>query len=122
MRLRDQVAIVTGVSQPGQVGYALAAAFAREGALLAISARNAERVHTRAEALHAEGARVIAIPADLTTEEGVDLYHCQGGQGGGYCSECHWSRTDRHAVECRVDETNTSSMRRSSWCRLQETG
>jgi len=71
MRLQGQVAVVTGVSHSGQVGYALAAAFAREGALLAISARNAERVHAHAESLRAEGARVIAIPADLTTEEGA---------------------------------------------------
>jgi len=70
MRIKDQVAIITGVSHAGQVGYALAAAFAREGALLAISARNAERVNARAQELRAEGARVIAIPADLTTEEG----------------------------------------------------
>src|SRR5207253_3179655 len=72
MRLHNQVAIVTGVSHAGQVGYALAVAFAREGVLLAISARNSERVHARAEALHAEGAKVIAIPADLTTEEGAN--------------------------------------------------
>ena len=71
MRLHNQVAIVTGVSQPGQVGYALATAFAREGALLAISARNAERVNQRTQELRSEGASVIAIPADLTTEEGV---------------------------------------------------
>src|SRR6266700_774858 len=72
MRLKDQIAIITGVSHAGQVGYALAAAFAREGALLAISARNAERVKARAQALQSEGARVIAIPADLTTEEGAN--------------------------------------------------
>ena len=72
MRLKDRVAIVTGVSHAGQVGYALAAAFAREGAPLAISARNAERVHARAEALQGEGAKVIAIPADLTLEEGAN--------------------------------------------------
>ncbi len=71
MRLHNQVAIVTGVSHAGQVGYALAAAFAREGALLAISARNAERVNARAQELRAEGATVIAIPADLTMEEGA---------------------------------------------------
>jgi len=71
MRLKGHVAIVTGVSHAGQVGYALAAAFAREGALLAISARNAERVHARAEELRTAGAKVIAIPADLTTEEGA---------------------------------------------------
>src|SRR5438067_3984689 len=72
MRLKDQVVIITGVSHAGQVGYALASAFAREGALLAISARNAERVKARAQALQSEGARVIAIPADLTTEEGAN--------------------------------------------------
>jgi NAD(P)-dependent dehydrogenase (short-subunit alcohol dehydrogenase family) len=71
MRLKGQVAIITGVSHPGQVGYGLAAAFAREGALLAISARNAERVKANAQQLQAEGASVVAIPADLTTEEGA---------------------------------------------------
>ncbi len=71
MRLHQQVAIVTGVSHAGQVGYVLAAAFAREGALLAISARTAQRVNVCAEALRAEGASVIGIPADLTTEEGA---------------------------------------------------
>jgi NAD(P)-dependent dehydrogenase (short-subunit alcohol dehydrogenase family) len=71
MRLQGQVAIVTGVSHAGQVGYALAAAFAREGALLSISARSASRVNARAEELRTQGASVIAIPADLTTEEGA---------------------------------------------------
>ncbi len=71
MRLEGNVAIVTGVSHAGQVGYALAAAFASEGALLAISARNAERVRARAGELRAAGAKVIAIPSDLTTEEGA---------------------------------------------------
>lgn len=72
MRLKDQVAIVTGVSHAGQVGYALAAAFAREGALLAISARSAERVNARAQELRTAGASVVAIPADLTSEEGAN--------------------------------------------------
>ncbi len=71
MRLEGQVAIITGVSNAGQVGYALASAFAREGALLAISARNAQRVSERADELRATGAQVIGIPADLTTEEGA---------------------------------------------------
>ncbi len=70
MRLRDQVAIVTGVSHSGQVGIALASAMAREGAMLAISSHTAERVNARAEELRAEGAQVVAVPADLTTEEG----------------------------------------------------
>jgi len=60
MRLEGQVTSITGVSHAGQVGYALAAAFAREGALLSISARTASRVHARAEELRTQGARVIA--------------------------------------------------------------
>jgi len=71
MRLDGQVAIITGVSHAGQAGFALASAFAREGALLAICSRNAERVTARTQELRAEGAQVIAIAADLTTEEGA---------------------------------------------------
>lgn len=71
MRLQDKVAIITGVSQAGQVGYALASAFAREGAALAISARSSERVNQRAAELRAEGARVEPFAVDLTSEQGV---------------------------------------------------
>jgi NAD(P)-dependent dehydrogenase (short-subunit alcohol dehydrogenase family) len=72
MRLKDQVAIITGVSHAGQVGIALASAMAREGAMLAISSHTAERVNARAVELRMEGARVVAVPADLTTEEGAN--------------------------------------------------
>jgi 2-dehydro-3-deoxy-D-gluconate 5-dehydrogenase len=71
-RLAGKVAIITGVSHAGQVGFALASAFAREGAMLAISSRSAERVNARANELQAEGATVLGIAADLTTEEGVN--------------------------------------------------
>lgn len=71
MRLQDKVAIITGVSQVGQVGFAMASAFAGEGAALAISARSAERVGERARELESHGATVIGVPADLTTEEGT---------------------------------------------------
>ena len=73
MRLKDQVAIITGVSHAGQVGFALASAFAREGSMLAISSRTSERVNARAEELRAAGAQVVAVPADLTTEEGASV-------------------------------------------------
>lgn len=72
MRLQDQVAIITGVSHAGQVGMALASGFAREGAKLAISSRSDERVQVRAEELQAEGAQIIGIAADLTSEEGAN--------------------------------------------------
>jgi NAD(P)-dependent dehydrogenase (short-subunit alcohol dehydrogenase family) len=71
MRLDGQVAIITGVSQAGQAGFSLASAFAREGAILAICSRSAERVNARASELQAEGARVLPVAADLTAEEGA---------------------------------------------------
>jgi NAD(P)-dependent dehydrogenase (short-subunit alcohol dehydrogenase family) len=72
MRLQNKVAIITGVSHAGQMGFALAEAFAREGARLAVSARNAERVSSRAQELREKGLDVIGIPADLTIEEGAN--------------------------------------------------
>ncbi|MDQ6643071.1 MAG: SDR family oxidoreductase [Chloroflexota bacterium] len=71
MRLDGQVAIITGVSHTGQAGFALASAFAHEGATLAICARNAERVNARAQELAATGVQVLPVVADLTTEGGA---------------------------------------------------
>lgn len=96
--LADKVAIITGVSHAGQVGAALAAAFVREGANVAISSRSAERVQARVEELLAtipevkpsvldaerikvqvqasQGtlppAPILGIAADLTTEEDAE--------------------------------------------------
>ena len=72
MRLQDQVAVITGVSHAGQVGFALASGFAREGAKLAISSRSSERIGARAEELRAEGAQVIGVAADLTSQAGAN--------------------------------------------------
>lgn len=68
-----KVAIVTGVSHAGQVGYALAAALARAGASVAISSRSAERVQARVQELQdaLPGASILGVPADLTSEEGA---------------------------------------------------
>jgi len=73
MRLKDKVAIITGVSYAGQAGYALAQAFAREGADLVICSRNVERIEARAQELRQDGEHreVLAVAADLTTEEGA---------------------------------------------------
>jgi hypothetical protein len=44
---------------------------ARERSSRSALARSASRVNARAEELRTQGASVIAIPADLTTEEGA---------------------------------------------------
>lgn len=72
MRLQGKVAIITGVGYKGQAGYALARAFAQEGADLVICSRNPERIQARAEELRAEGVKmVLPVAADLTSEDGV---------------------------------------------------
>ncbi|MDQ7029085.1 MAG: SDR family oxidoreductase [Ardenticatenia bacterium] len=63
--------MITGVSGDGQVGQAVAQAFAREGAKLVLVARNAKNVNARAQEVEALGAEVLAIPADLTKEDDV---------------------------------------------------
>ncbi|WP_165423575.1 SDR family NAD(P)-dependent oxidoreductase [Ktedonosporobacter rubrisoli] len=73
MRLEGKAAIITGVGHSGQAGFALAQAFAHEGAKLVICARNPERVKALAQQLKTEGATVIGVAADLTTEEGAKL-------------------------------------------------
>lgn len=73
MRLQGKSAIITGVSHAGQAGFALAEAFAREGADLVIAARSKERVEVRARELRekVEHAMVTPVAANLTTEEGA---------------------------------------------------
>jgi len=75
MRLKGKVAIVTGVGSAGQVGFAVAETFAREGADIAICSRTQSRVEQRANELRTrvEDAMVLPIAADLTTEEGAKL-------------------------------------------------
>jgi NAD(P)-dependent dehydrogenase (short-subunit alcohol dehydrogenase family) len=72
MEFQDKVVIVTGVSADGQIGQAVAQAFARQGAKLVISARREEKLTARAEEIKALGAGVLAIPADLTNETEVN--------------------------------------------------
>jgi NAD(P)-dependent dehydrogenase (short-subunit alcohol dehydrogenase family) len=72
MRLEGKSAIITGVGHAGQAGYALAQAFAREGAKLTICSRNHGRVHELANQLQGQGAQVIAVAADLTTDQGAE--------------------------------------------------
>lgn len=71
MQFQGKVAIVTGVSGDGQIGQAVAQAFAKEGARLAIAARREEKLTARANEIKALGAEVLAIPCDLTNESNI---------------------------------------------------
>jgi NAD(P)-dependent dehydrogenase (short-subunit alcohol dehydrogenase family) len=69
--LSGKVALVTGVSHSGQVGQAVAAALAAEGAALAIAARSRDQVEARAQELASGGARVLPVAANLVDESEV---------------------------------------------------
>jgi NAD(P)-dependent dehydrogenase (short-subunit alcohol dehydrogenase family) len=82
---RDRVAVITGVGRAGQVGEALAQRFATAGWRVALLDRDAEQVQARGAALAAQGARVLALPVDLTDEAAVlaaaQEVHSQWGPG-----------------------------------------
>lgn len=66
MRFTNANVVITGVGHAGQVGEAIAQAFAAEGAALALLDRTADAVAARASALTASGARATGYACDLT--------------------------------------------------------
>lgn len=70
--LKNQVAMITGASKG--LGKALAFAFAREGARLAIAARGAERLDEVKKELEQLGAEVLAISGDMSNARDVERF------------------------------------------------
>lgn len=68
-RLDGKIAFVTGASRG--IGRAVALALAREGAHVAVSARNADELNTLAGEIRALGRDALVAPADLATEAGA---------------------------------------------------
>jgi NAD(P)-dependent dehydrogenase (short-subunit alcohol dehydrogenase family) len=69
--LKNKVAVITGGSIG--IGLAVAKGLAAEGAQIAITARNSERLETaRAEIVGAGASSVIAVSCNLATAEGVE--------------------------------------------------
>lgn len=68
--LRDKVAVITGGSIG--IGLAVARGLAAEGVQVVIAARTAERLEAvRAEIIRSTKVRVVAVPCDVATSEGV---------------------------------------------------
>jgi NAD(P)-dependent dehydrogenase (short-subunit alcohol dehydrogenase family) len=67
--LEGNVAVVTGGNSG--IGKGIARALAGQGCRLAICARNVEKLNDAAAELQAEGAEVLAIPADVSDEAAV---------------------------------------------------
>ena len=71
MLLEDKIAIVTGIG-PG-LGRDIALLFAKEGANLAIAARNEERLKAVAAEIEALGRDVLAIPTEAVARAGASV-------------------------------------------------
>ena len=66
MKLEGQVAVITGAGRG--IGRAIALAYAREGAQLALAARNESELEQTVVAVTELGAEAIAVPTDITSQ------------------------------------------------------
>ena len=66
MKLRDKKALVTGGGVG--IGEAIALAFAREGADVAIASRNSSKLESVARAVDSLGRKSLAITTDISSE------------------------------------------------------
>lgn len=64
MLLKDRACIVSGIG-PG-LGQAIAKALSREGAAVALAARNEGKLHELEHAINGAGGRAIAVPTDIS--------------------------------------------------------
>jgi NADP-dependent 3-hydroxy acid dehydrogenase YdfG len=107
--LLDKVAIVTGASSG--IGRATALALAREGAHVALGARNEAALQEVAQAIRALGREALVVPTDVTQQEQVEHLVAE--------ALARWERVDIFVanagqyIRCRVAELTAADLERS---------
>jgi len=69
MKLKDQVAIITGAGRG--IGRAVAVTFSREGAKVALAARTASELNEVAAFIRSQNGVALAVPTDVSQESSV---------------------------------------------------
>ena len=70
MKMDGQIAVITGAGRG--IGRAIALAYAREGAKLALAARNETELQETVAAASGLGAESIAVPTDVTSQDATE--------------------------------------------------
>lgn len=83
MEFGGRTIVLTGVGRPGQVGEAVAEAFAQRGARVFLVDRKEVEARARAEALVARGFRAASLAADLTDPDAVTALAARVGDATG---------------------------------------
>lgn len=107
--LLDKIVIVTGGSSG--IGRATALALAREGAHVALGARNEDALQETAQAIRALGREALVVPTDVTRQEQVERLVAE--------TLARWERVDvfianaGQYVRCRVPELTIAPVERA---------
>ena len=83
MRFAGSVAVVTGASQGGGIGAAVARALAAEGAAIVVAARSTDRIERLAKEIVKAGGKAWAIPCDVTDAASVHNLAIAAGRRAG---------------------------------------
>jgi NAD(P)-dependent dehydrogenase (short-subunit alcohol dehydrogenase family) len=112
MSFGNKTVVITGVGRAGQVGEAVAAAFAREGAAVVLVDRDRAQVEERASALLVHHERAIGHACDLTDAAAVQALAGRVGEAFGGSIDALVNVAGGFAMSGPVGEADVAVLRR----------